>query len=43
MRNGNFGKDEKHIHIYSNDPREPDKRIDLFIEIETIKAPYLDE
>ena len=37
------GKDEKHIHIYSNDPREPDKRIDLFIEIETIKAPYLDE
>jgi len=37
------GKDEKHIHIYSNDPREPDKKINLYIEIEKLTAPYSEE
>jgi hypothetical protein len=37
------GKDEKHLHIYSNDPREPDKRINLFVETEKLKGPYLEE
>jgi len=35
------GKDEKHIHIYSNDPQVPDKRINLHAEIEELVAPYL--
>jgi len=37
------GKDEKHIHIYSNDPQVPDKRINLYVEIEELKLkiPYL--
>ena len=35
------GKDEKHIHIYSNDPQVPDKRINLYVEIEELKIPYL--
>lgn len=35
------GKDEKHIHIYSNDSREPEKRINLYVEIEELKIPYL--
>lgn len=26
------GKDEKHLHIYSNDPQVPDKWIDLYVE-----------
>ena len=33
------GKDEKHLHIYSNDPREPDKRINLYVEIEVFQIP----
>jgi len=36
-----LGKDEKHIHIYSNDPQVPDKRINLYVEIEELKIPYL--
>ena len=28
------GKDEKHLHIYSNDPLVPDKWIDLYVETE---------
>jgi hypothetical protein len=36
------GKDEKHIHIYSNDPQVPDKRINLYVEIEEeLAVPYL--
>jgi len=35
------GKDEKHIHIYSNDPQIPEKRINLYVEIEELKIPYL--
>ena len=35
------GKDEKHIHIYSNDPQEADKRIDLYVEIEVLQIPNL--
>jgi len=35
------GKDEKHIHIYSNDPREPDKRINLYVEIAVLQIPNL--
>jgi len=35
------GKDEKHIHIYSNDPQEPDKRINLYVEIEVLQIPNL--
>jgi len=33
------GKDEKHFHIYSNDPREPDKLINLYVEIEVFQIP----
>jgi len=35
------GKDEKHIHIYSNDPQVPDKKINLYVEIEEFAIPYL--
>jgi hypothetical protein len=35
------GKDEKHIHIYSNDPQVPDKRINLHVEIEVFQIPNL--
>jgi hypothetical protein len=35
------GKDEKHIHIYSNDPQVPDKRINLYVEIEVFQIPNL--
>jgi len=37
------GKDEKHLHIYSNDPQVPDKRINLLVETERPKGPYLEE
>src|SRR4030042_6235488 len=37
------GKDEKHIHIYSNDPQVPDKRINLYVETENPKGLYLEE
>jgi len=37
------GKDEKHIHIYSNDPQVQDKRINLYVETEKPKGPYLEE
>ncbi|MBA7495009.1 hypothetical protein ES702_05588 [subsurface metagenome] len=37
------GKDEKHIHIYSNDPQVPDKRINLYVEIEEFAIPYLQD
>ena len=37
------GKDEKHIHIYSNDPQEPDKWISLYVETEKPKIPYLND
>ncbi|MBA7499144.1 hypothetical protein ES704_01884 [subsurface metagenome] len=37
------GKDEKHFHIYSNDPQEPDKRINLYVEIEEFAIPYLQD
>lgn len=37
------GKDEKHLHIYSNDPQEPDKWIGLYVETEKPKIPYLDD
>lgn len=37
------GKDEKHVHIYSNDPQEPDKRIELYVETEKPKIPYLND
>ncbi|MDO9555856.1 MAG: DUF1573 domain-containing protein [Atribacterota bacterium] len=35
------GKDEKHIHIYSNDLQVPDKRINLYVEIEVFQIPNL--
>jgi hypothetical protein len=35
------GKDEKHLHIYSNDPQVPDKRIDLYVETEVFQIPNL--
>ena len=35
------GKDEKHFHIYSNDPQVPDKKINLYVEIEEFAIPYL--
>ncbi|MDD5014967.1 MAG: DUF1573 domain-containing protein [Atribacterota bacterium] len=35
------GKDEKHIHIYSNDLQVPDKRINLYVEIEVLQIPDL--
>jgi len=36
------GKDEKHLHIYSNDPQVPDKRFNLYVEIEEeLAVPYL--
>ena len=35
------GKDEKHFHIYSNDPQVPDKRIDLYVETEVFQIPNL--
>ena len=37
------GKDEKHLHIYSNDPQVPDKRINLYVETEKSEGPYLEE
>jgi len=37
------GKDEKHVHIYSNDPQVPDKRINLYVETENPKIPYLND
>ena len=35
------GKDEKHLHIYSNDPQVPDKFISLYVETEVIQVPNL--
>ena len=35
------GKDEKHLHIYSNDPQVPDKRINLYVETEVFQIPDL--
>ncbi len=35
------GKDEKHFHIYSNDPQVLDKRINLYVEIETFQIPQI--
>ena len=35
------GKDEKHLHIYSNDPQVPDKRINLYVETEVLQVPNL--
>lgn len=35
------GKDEKHLHIYSNDPQEPDKWISLYVETEVFQIPNL--
>ena len=35
------GKDEKHVHIYSNDPQVPDKRINLYAETEVFQIPNL--
>ena len=35
------GKDEKHVHIYSNDPQVPDKRINLYVETEVFQIPNL--
>jgi len=35
------GKDEKHLHIYSNDPQVPDKYISLYVETEVIQVPNL--
>jgi len=35
------GKDEKHLHIYSNDPQVPDKRINLYVETEVFQTPNL--
>ena len=35
------GKDEKHLHIYSNDPQESDKKINLYVEIEVLQIPNL--
>jgi len=36
-----IGKDEKHLHIYSNDPRVSDKRINLYVEIEAFQIPQI--
>jgi len=35
------GKDEKHLHIYSNDPQVPDKYISLYVETEVFQIPDL--
>ena len=35
------GKDEKHLHIYSNDPQIPDKWISLYVETEVLSIPNL--
>jgi hypothetical protein len=35
------GKDEKHLHIYSNDPQVPDKRINLYVETKVFQIPNL--
>ena len=35
------GKDEKHLHIYSNDPQVPDKWISLYVETEVFQTPNL--
>lgn len=35
------GKDEKHLHIYSNDPQVPDKWISLYVETEVLQIPNL--
>ncbi len=35
------GKDEKHIHIYSNDPQVPDARINLYVETEVFQIPNI--
>ena len=35
------GKDEKHVHIYSNDPQVPDKRINLYVETEVFQIPNI--
>jgi hypothetical protein len=35
------GKDEKHFHIYSNDPQVPDKRINLYVETKALQIPDL--
>ena len=35
------GKGQKHIHIYSNDPQVPDKKINLYVEIEVFQIPNL--
>ncbi|MBA7575735.1 hypothetical protein ES708_17571 [subsurface metagenome] len=35
------GKDEKHVHIYSNDPQVPDARINLYVETEVFQIPNL--
>ena len=35
------GKDEKHFHIYSNDPQVPDKFISLYVETEVFQIPNL--
>ena len=35
------GKDEKHFHIYSNDLLVPDKRINLYVEIEAFQIPQI--
>jgi len=37
-----IGKDEKHFHIYSNDSQQPDKIINLYVEIEELPGPYLE-
>jgi hypothetical protein len=35
------GKDEKHLHIYSNDPQVPDKWVSLYVETEVLSMPNL--
>jgi len=35
------GKDEKHLHIYSNDSQVPDKNISLYVETEVLQIPNL--
>ena len=35
------GKDEKHLHIYSNDPQAPDARIELYVETEAFQIPNI--
>ena len=35
------GKDEKHLHIYSNNPQVPDKWISLYVETEVLQIPNL--